>query len=66
LGYAGPVTKAPARTPGREWRLWLDVHGTGWTVNDANTDLKGSQVNLTAGLTRMLTPDMLVGGDRGL
>ncbi len=64
LGYAGNATKAPPRqtTPEREWRLWLDVRGTGWTTsNNSNADIKGNQLNLTMGLSRKLTPDMVVG-----
>ncbi|MCK9915212.1 Ig-like domain repeat protein [Microbacteriaceae bacterium K1510] len=63
LGYAGNPTKAPPRhTPvEREWSLWLDVRGTGWNRNNTSADLKGDQINVTAGIGRKLTPDLLVG-----
>lgn len=68
LGYAGninkaPITKAPPLLD-REWSAWADIRGTGWKANETSgngNDLKGNQLNLTAGLGRKLTPDMLVG-----
>lgn len=68
LGYANgynkaPVYKAPPRLD-REWNAWADVRGTGVKANDTSgngTDVKGRQFNVTAGLGRKLTPDMLVG-----
>jgi hypothetical protein len=62
LGYAANPAKAPPRSLiEREWSLWLDVRGTGWNRNDTAADLKGDQINVTAGLGRKLTPDLLVG-----
>jgi outer membrane autotransporter protein len=66
LGYAGNVYKAPPRKPllYREWNAWADIRGTGWKANDTSgngNDLKGNQINLTAGLGRRLNLDTLVG-----
>jgi hypothetical protein len=73
LAYANNPTKAPAdnitKAPpprDRDWRLWLDVRGTGWSVSQpTNSDLKGSQVNVTLGLSHLLTPDVVVGAIAG-
>lgn len=69
LSYAGNVNKAPnyKKVPpplDREWSAWADIRGTGWKANDTSgtgNDLKGSQINLTAGLGRKLNADTLVG-----
>jgi hypothetical protein len=71
LGYAGPVKAQPLRTPEpREWLGWAEISGATlarWTapaeVNAASTiaTVYGDQVNFTAGLTRVLTPNFLVG-----
>jgi len=69
LGYAGNPAKAPnfnkAPPPlEREWSAWADIRGTGWKANDTTgngNDVKGNQVNLTAGLGRKLNTDTLVG-----
>ena len=69
LGYAtdSMVTKAP---PGRvvertwaerTWSAWADVRGTGFDRNVSGADLNGTQINVTAGVARKLTPDLLVG-----
>ena len=68
LAYAGnaygvPAYKVAPRVE-REWNLWADIRGTGWKVNDTTgtgNDLRGSQLNLTAGLGRKLNTDTLVG-----
>lgn len=63
LGYAGAAARAPAPLP-RVWSAWADIRGTGWKANDTSgsgNDLKGSQINLTAGIGRRLGDDMLVG-----
>jgi len=73
LPYAGKATKAPpgnvTKAPPpreRDWRPWLDIRGTGWTVsNNPNADLKGSQINVTLGLSHLLTPDVVVGAIAG-
>jgi hypothetical protein len=62
-GPAGNVYKARPRKSliEREWSAWLDVRGTGWQNHDPNVDLDGNQVNVTGGVARKLTPDVLVG-----
>jgi hypothetical protein len=66
LGYgtSSNVNKAPPLSPTkeREWSVWTNLRGTGWESNNNSTaDLKGSQLNLTAGIGRKFTPDLLVG-----
>jgi hypothetical protein len=61
LGYAGNVTKAPPRIYDREWSAWADVRGTGFDQNNALSDTHGTQLNVTGGVGRKLTPDFLVG-----
>jgi hypothetical protein len=71
LGYAGPVKAPPLRmTEPKEWLGWAEISGATlnrWTaptaVNAVPTiaSVYGDQVNLTAGLTRVLTPNFLVG-----
>lgn len=60
---AGNVYKAPPRKSliERQWSAWLDARGTGWQNHDANVGLNGNQVNVTGGVARKLTPDILVG-----
>lgn len=42
--------------------LWADIRGTGWDRNNAATgDLRGTQLNATAGIGYKLRPDVLVG-----
>jgi hypothetical protein len=66
LAY-GKITKAPPRltAPPREWQAWLDVRGMSTDRNTAGSDLKGDQINATAGITRKLTPDFLIGAFGG-
>jgi len=66
LGYAG-ITKAPPKQPilQRDWLGWIDVRGISFNNNTPGADLSGNQLNVTAGLTRKLTPDFLVGGFAG-
>lgn len=65
LAYAGGgYVKAPRAAPtfDRQWSLWADIRGTGWDRNNATAgDLRGTQVNATAGLGYKLRPDVLVG-----
>ena len=66
LGYAG-IAKAPPKPPivQRDWLGWIDVRGLSLNNNTPGADLSGNQLNLTAGLTRKLTPDFLIGGFAG-
>ena len=66
LGYTGNgsmVTKAPppAAAPSRDWLAWIDFRGTDFDRSTFGSDLKGEQINTVAGLTRKLSPDLLVG-----
>ncbi len=71
LGYAGPVKAQPLRaTEPRDWLGWAEISGATlnrWTaptaVNAVSTvaSIYGDQINFTAGLTRVLTPNFLVG-----
>src|SRR5262249_44475532 len=66
LGYARDdrlVTKTtrPPAAPSRDWLAWIDVRGGDYNHNTFGSDLKGTQVNALAGLTRKFTPNFLVG-----
>ncbi len=62
LAYAGVPTKAPRELAlDREWSAWLDLRGTGWQNHDVNVGATGGQFNLTGGIGRKLTADLLVG-----
>lgn len=66
LAYAGGHTKAPrVPTLDRQWSLWADIRGTGWDRNNAAGDLRGTQINATAGIGYKLRPDVLVGAFAG-
>jgi hypothetical protein len=71
LGYAGP-TKAPPLRPSepREWLGWAEISGatlSRWSTSTAlgmpgtNASIYGDQVDVIAGLTRVLTPNFLIG-----
>lgn len=59
LAYAASIDKAPRAPLIREWSAWADLRATGFDHDDASTH--GHQLNLTAGIGRKLTPDLLVG-----
>jgi len=71
LGYAGPVKAPPLRgAESKEWLGWAEISGAmlnRWTAPAtvgaaaATPTIYGDQVNVTAGLTRVLTPNFLVG-----
>jgi hypothetical protein len=66
LGYSGPpVVKAPPRAVPKEWFLWADVRGTNWSTGVQTGDIRGGQTNGILGLTRKLSPDLLVGAFGG-
>lgn len=60
LAYAA---KAPTRSPAlmREWSAWADLRGTGYDNNSSVGTMRGHQVNVTAGIGRRLSQDLLVG-----
>ena len=61
LAYAGSIDKAPRDAFIREWSVWADVRGTGFDRDDGAASTHGHQLNLTAGIGRKLTPDLLAG-----
>jgi hypothetical protein len=67
LGYARDdrlgmtKTTRPLAAPSRDWLAWIDVRGGDFNRNTLGSDLKGTQVNAIAGLTRKFTPNFLVG-----
>lgn len=65
LGYASdpPATikASAAPRPPRDWLVWIDVRGAEFRTTTVGSDVQGKQVNGTAGITRRLTPDFLVG-----
>ncbi|MGP0093898.1 MAG: autotransporter outer membrane beta-barrel domain-containing protein, partial [Xanthobacteraceae bacterium] len=63
FAYGGNVYKAPPRAPLYlpEWSAWADIRGTGFDRDDLSGDLHGHQINITGGIGRKLTPDILVG-----
>jgi outer membrane autotransporter protein len=61
--YKAPMQKVLPRAE-REWSAWADIRGTGWKISDTNgviNEQRGTQLNVTAGLGRRITPDTLVG-----
>lgn len=56
-GYtkALPLVYAP------DWNAWAEVRGTGFDQNDARSDTHGTQLNVTGGVGRKISPDLLVG-----
>lgn len=60
LGYAPMPVKAVPQTA-REWRIWGDIRGTGWTTDEPAGNQKGRQINLTGGVTRVFNPQFLAG-----
>jgi hypothetical protein len=61
LGYAGPLKTSAAPPPPRDWLAWIDVRGADFSRTSFGSDMKGTQVNGTAGITRRFTPEFLVG-----
>ena len=57
-------TKAATKRKPQDWRVWIDVRGTNWNTSGTQTDFRGDQINVLAGITRRLTRD-LVGGIYG-
>lgn len=67
LAYQAKGAKSQARAiaPEREWLPWVDVRGMNVDRRATGSDLKGSQLNVLAGITRKLTPQILVGAFGG-
>jgi hypothetical protein len=64
LGYAGPVKAPPPNASlaqPRDWLAWIDFRGTDFYRGTVGDDMKGTQVNVVAGLTHLITPNFLVG-----
>jgi hypothetical protein len=63
LADTGRVLKTPQQPVAsqRDWLGWIDFRGINFSSNAAGDSTTGMQVNATAGLTRKLTPDLLVG-----
>jgi hypothetical protein len=65
LGYAGGMpTKAPPPVSSavpRDWLAWISVRGTDFFRGTFGNDLKGTQVDAFAGLTRRITSNLVVG-----
>ena len=72
LGLTDPTdpTTPPPSTPAaasaapagpHNWLAWFTVRGTDISRNTVGNDLKGNQIDGIAGLTRRLTPDLVVG-----
>ncbi|MDC7787478.1 putative Ig domain-containing protein [Rhodoplanes sp. TEM] len=57
--------KAARRAAPKDWLMWAEIRGTGvGSLNQSSatpSPLSGTQVNALMGLTRRLTPDLLVG-----
>ncbi len=47
--------------PPRNWHAWAEARGTGWDTDAAHADITGGQINGLFGITRRLTPNLLVG-----
>ena len=64
LGFADnspSITRASTASQPRDWLAWIDVRGAEFRTTTVGSDLQGTQVNATAGVTRRLTSDFLVG-----
>lgn len=55
----------PPRVVPKEWLAWAEVRGTGWNTSLQTGDIRGGQTNALIGLTRKLSPDLLVGAFGG-
>jgi hypothetical protein len=65
LGYADEdvaATKAPPPVAvQRDWLAWVNVNGADLSRDTVGSDLRGTQLDALAGLSRRLAPDLLVG-----
>jgi hypothetical protein len=62
-GGAGMVTKTPPPAPliHSDWSAWADLRGTGFDQNNAAGSDHEEQVNVTGGVGRKLSPNLVVG-----
>jgi hypothetical protein len=60
-----PVAKPPPFVEPKVWLAWADIHGSNWNTGLQTGDIRGGQTNATAGITRKLTPDLLIGAFGG-
>jgi hypothetical protein len=65
LGFAdnspSVIKASTAPHPLHDWLVWIDMRGAEFRTTTVGSDLQGTQVNGTAGVTRRLTSDFLVG-----
>ena len=65
LGFAdnspSSIKASTAPHPSHDWLVWIDMRGAEFRTTTVGSDLQGTQVNGTAGVTRRLTSDFLVG-----
>lgn len=66
LAYEKIKSRDAARANDRVWSAWLDLRGTGFESGKATAGFSGSQYNVTGGVGRKLSPDLLVGIVGGL
>jgi hypothetical protein len=59
------LARAQTKAAPPDWLAWIDVRGISFNNHTPGTDLRGNQVNVTAGLTRRLASDLVVGGFGG-
>ena len=70
LAYAAPAKAPPRFTEAKEWLGWAEVRGatlSRWNSSGtgAASTLYGNQINVLAGLTRKLAPNVLIGAFGG-
>jgi len=65
LGYGSNVYAKAPRIDVPDWSAWADVRGTGFDQSSALADTHGTQLNVTGGIGRKLTPDFVVGAFTG-
>jgi hypothetical protein len=56
-----PGQRAAVRRPGRDWSIWAEGRGTRWSHDEGANEVRSTQINVTAGLSRKLGSDALVG-----
>jgi outer membrane autotransporter protein len=61
-----PNTAQPSQAPTlvgapQAWLVWADARGSGWNTGSSTGDIRGTQTNELVGITRRLSPDLLIG-----